>query len=145
MCFRFIFVRWRDKSVLISESIDDSDMSASENQVVVIKQVFEDQGGYKQWGWRQWWRIGCCGSQAFGYIIVCQFERCDPYNNQRSGKMPNVYWHYYTDRQQCSNDDCTSQHLLMCGMCGVHWKRRVLLIFICATIIDLKFQDETQC
>ncbi len=36
MCFRFIFVRWRDKSVLISESIDDSDMSASENQVVVI-------------------------------------------------------------------------------------------------------------
>ncbi len=25
--------------------------------------------------------------QAFRYIIVCQFERCDPYNNQRSGKI----------------------------------------------------------
>ncbi len=24
---------------------------------------------------------------GIGYIIVCQFERCDPYNNQRSGKM----------------------------------------------------------
>ncbi len=36
----------------------------------------------------QWWRIGCCGSQAFEYIIVCQFEICDPYNNQRSGRMP---------------------------------------------------------
>ncbi len=45
MCFRFIFGRWWDKSVLISESIDDSDMSASENQVEVIKQVVEDQGG----------------------------------------------------------------------------------------------------
>ncbi len=87
MCFRFIFGRWWDKSVLISESFDDNDMSASENQVEVIKQVVEDQGGLKQRGWGQWWRIGCCGSQAFGYIIVRQFERCDPHNNQRSGKM----------------------------------------------------------
>ncbi len=39
-----IFGRWRDKSVLFSESIDDSDKSASENQVVVIKEVVEDQG-----------------------------------------------------------------------------------------------------
>ncbi len=30
--------------MLISERIDDSDMSASENKVVVIKQVVEDQG-----------------------------------------------------------------------------------------------------
>ncbi len=25
-------------------------------------------------------------------------------------KDANVYWHYYTDWQRCSNDDCTSQH-----------------------------------
>ncbi len=30
--------------MLISERIDDSDMSASENKVVVIKRVVEDQG-----------------------------------------------------------------------------------------------------
>ncbi len=36
------FGRWRDKSVLISEGIDDSNMSASENQVVVIQEVVED-------------------------------------------------------------------------------------------------------
>ncbi len=30
--------------MLISEHIDDSDMSASENKVVVIKRVVEDQG-----------------------------------------------------------------------------------------------------
>ncbi len=83
MCFRLIFGRWRDRSVIISESIDDSDMSASENQVVVIKQVVEDQEAMRVRA-----VMGCCGSQAFGYIIVCQFERCDPYNSQRSGKMP---------------------------------------------------------
>ncbi len=81
-------VRHAEKSVLISQSLDDSDMSASETQVVVIKKVVEDRGGWKQWGWWQWWRIGCCGSQAFGHIIEYQFERCDQYNNQRSGKMP---------------------------------------------------------
>ncbi len=38
--FRLIFGRWRDKPVFISESVDASDMSASET-----KQVVEDQGG----------------------------------------------------------------------------------------------------
>ncbi len=74
MCFRFIFGRWWDKSVLISESIDGSDMSASENQVEVIKQVVEDQGGKKQRGWGQWWRIGCCGSQAFGTLLYASLN-----------------------------------------------------------------------
>ncbi len=45
-CFRFIFVRFLEdgETNLYLESIDDSDTSASENQVV-IKQVVEDQGG----------------------------------------------------------------------------------------------------
>ncbi len=27
-------------------------------------------------------------SQVFEYIVVCQFERWDPYSSQRSGKIP---------------------------------------------------------
>lgn len=30
----------------------------------------------------------------------------------------------------------------MCGKCGLHLKIRVLLIFTCAKIIDLDFQDK---
>lgn len=53
----------------------------------------------------------------------------------------NFYWHYYTDRQWWFNYDRTIWHLLTCGLCGVHWKRRGLLTFTCATIIDSKFQE----
>ncbi len=57
-------------------------MSASENQVVEIKQeVVEDQ--------TEAMRLrAVMKNRLLWNIIVCQFEICDPYNNQRSGKMP---------------------------------------------------------
>ncbi len=58
-------------------------MSASENQVVVIKKKLlrtkEDRSNEVE---------GVMKNRLFWNIIVCQFEICDPYNNQRSGKMP---------------------------------------------------------
>lgn len=44
----FCTFTFTDKYELISEGIDDSDRSASENEVLVIKEAAEDQGGQKQ-------------------------------------------------------------------------------------------------
>ncbi len=44
-CVLGSFLEDGEISVLISQSLDDSDMSASETQVVVIKKVVEDRGG----------------------------------------------------------------------------------------------------
>jgi len=68
--------------------------------------------------------IDCCGRQAFWYIIICQFER-------------------FTLQPEVRKDATTyiDQKRVMCGKCELHRKRRVLSIFTCATIIDLKFQE----
>lgn len=84
----------------------------------------------------------CCGIQVFGCIIICQFERCDPYNNQKSGKMP-----VSTGITILTGRDVpmiAQVNIYSCGMCRMHSKRRVLLPFTGATIIDLKFKDESQ-
>ncbi len=138
-----IFVRWRDKTALISEGIDDSNRRASKSgcsnkkscwgpkivEAMRVRAVMKN---------RLLWKSGI-------YIIVCQFERCDPFNNQRSGKMLMSIGITILTGSDAPMKTAQVKHLLTCGMRGVHWKRRVFLTFTYAMIIDLKFQDETQC
>ncbi len=78
-----------------------------------------------------------------GYINVCQFERCDPYNNQRSGNMPMSIGN--TILTGSGAPMMTAQVNIYLRVRCVGYTERVLLTFTCATIIDSKFQDETQC
>ncbi len=53
------------------------------------------------------------------YIIVCQFERCDPYNNQRSGKMPMSIVITILTGSDAPMMTAQVSYLLTCGLCGV--------------------------
>ncbi len=99
MCFRLIFGRWRDRSVIISESIDDSDMSASENQVVVIKQVVEDQEAMRVRA-----VMGVVEVRHLGTLLYASLNDVI-HTTAEVRKDASAYWHYYT-----------IQHILMCGV-----------------------------